>query len=359
MAWASKKRCFAGPAGPDILDRELVLTNAASAITPTSGAMDAAFAAAETGLQQMLTMCNDPVASANVALFQGMFSVLRILHSQVQDMHASLCATTSKAASSPTVGPPHQLVSFADIADKAPPSRTTYAQAAAKGRNLTRAKSRPVTSTTDAVSALRASDSKKRFDRTNGKLTALAIRGVGRHAHSQTRRSLRELNVEVSNIVDMDYIGASTLECVVRKDYVDILTNRVSKIAGLAIDREFDSSTPPQRQGGSTAPQQARVLALSRFVSRVRKQFDRLSGPGALRRFHMERLLAAEERLEATRCELVDLDMTDAPPTEGEIDITDSDDEAAKDTRDQPTPSHPNNLNSLPLARRTQSGSPP
>ncbi|KAL7746989.1 hypothetical protein RI367_007701 [Sorochytrium milnesiophthora] len=298
-------------------------------------------------------------ASANVALFQCMFSVLRILHSQMQDMHARLCATTSKVASSPTVGSSRQLVSYADIADEAPPSRTTYAQAAAKGRNLTRAKSRPVTSTTDAVSALRASDSKKRFDQTNGELTALAIRGVGRHAYSQTRRLLRELNVEVSNIVDMDYIGASTLECVVRKDNVDILTDRVSIIAGLAIDRDLDSSTPPRRQGGSSAPQQARVLALSRFVSRVREQVDRLSGPGALHRFHMERLLAAEERLEATRRELVDLDMTDAPPTEGEIDITDSSDEAAKDTREQSTPSHPNNLNSLPLARRAQSGSPP
>ncbi|KAL7749606.1 hypothetical protein RI367_005162 [Sorochytrium milnesiophthora] len=317
MAWASKKRCLAGPAGTDILDRELVLTTAASAITPTSGAMDAAFAAAENSLQQMLKVGNDLVASANVALFQGMFSVLRILHSQMQDMHARLCATTSKVASLPTVGPSRQLVSFADIADEAPPSRTTYAQAAATGRNLTRAKLRTVPSTTDAVSALRASDSKKRFDRTNCELTALAMRGVGRHAQSQTRRSLRELSVDVSNIVDMDKIGASALECVVRKDYVDILTDR--------------------GQGGSSAPQQARVLALSRFVSRVRKQVDRLSGPGALRCFHMERLLAAEERLEATRRELVDLDMTDAPPTEVEIDITDSDDEAAKDTRDQPS----------------------
>ncbi|KAL7748162.1 hypothetical protein RI367_006519 [Sorochytrium milnesiophthora] len=136
----------------------------------------------------------------------------------------------------------------------------------------------------------------------------VALRGVGRHAFSRTRERLTALKIDATKIKDMDYVGATTIECVVNADYVAELVSQVESTHSTpTVDTAFDASLPPERHGGNTADQPVKVQALQRFVTRVALY----TGSGALRCFYAQRLAKAEERLAQARSEVPDVPSPD------------------------------------------------
>ncbi|KAL7747585.1 hypothetical protein RI367_007026 [Sorochytrium milnesiophthora] len=252
--------------------------------------------------------------------------VIKILQTQQEDMRAQQKAflaiheqrqTPSRRPPAPTV--PEVVLVYDDDEASAPkavsapvksPEAQTYAAVARRtgGRAWPRAK--PIANTADAIAALKSTDMKKRFDRTTGQLEAVAVRGIGRHSFQITRNSLRQQGVAVEHIIDMDYVGASTLECVVRADQADAIVTAINAISDgssqhpFRAERGFDASLPPERQGGASAPAKLRLLASKRFAARVAKQLSRLTGPGALYAFHRHRLDAVEGQQTALAAQL-------------------------------------------------------